>query len=186
MSEVNQGTMNSSEPPKRVQELMEFSEQVRLFLLEFLEAGRYLLEKGVRKSLARVKEEVTFLWKRFTALDFVCGNLSLAAFSGGLLVSLAGFALIGYQAVLWLMDGVWTEMPLMVVFNFLFEDTALHQWLQTPESWFGLHQVVEWNLTHVPVSLVLIVDGAAIAAFMAMVIMAALLVRRFQFKHRAH
>ncbi len=176
--------INDGATPKMADEILQFSEKLKRFFLEVLEAFRYLLEQGIRKSWNRVKEEVAFLWKRFTAFDFVCGNLSLAALGASILVFFSGFGVLGYQIFLWLKDGVWTEFPLMKAFNYFFENTALQEWVQNPSSWLGLHQLVEWNLINIPISLVLIVNGIGGIGFMIFVISSALLIRRFQFKHR--
>jgi hypothetical protein len=71
----------------------------------------------------------------------------------------------------------------MMVFNFLFEGTALGVWMQNPDSWVGLHQVMEWALLNTPIALVLIVDGLILSAGMFASIVFAVMVRRFQFKH---
>ena len=170
--------------PQRAQEMLDFSEKARLFCLELLTAGQYFLQKGVRQSLARVKEELRYLFKKFTVFDFVCWNLNLAGLLVSSLVFFAGIGIVSYQAFVWLKDGVWNAMPLMAVFDFLFANTALQEWVQNPASWQGLHQVIEWNLTNVPLSLVLIVEGAVLSAGLLAIMALAILIRRFQFKHR--
>ncbi len=144
----------------------------------------YHLQRGLRKSLTRVKEEFRFLYQNFTVFDFVCCNLNLAGLLISSLVFFAGIGIVGYQSFVWLKDGVWNALPLMAVFDFLFENTALHEWIQNPASWLGLHQVIEWNLTHVPASLVLIVDGAVLSAGLLAMMVLAILIRRFQFKYQ--
>ena len=170
--------------PPRAQEMLDFSEKSRLFCLDLLAAGQYFLQQGVRQSLTRVKEELRFLYQKFTVFDFVCFNLNLAGLLISSLVFFAGMGIVGYQTMVWLQDGVWNAMPLMAVFNFLFENTAAQEWMQNPASWQGLHQVIEWNLTNVPLSLVLIVEGAVLTAGLLAMMALAILIRRFQFKHR--
>ena len=159
-------------------------EAARLFVVDALETCRFVFEKGLVSAYEAAREELKFLFKRFTVLDYVFGNLSLLGLFLCFTVFLSGFGLLGYQIVLWLQDGVWNAMPLMMVFSFLFEGTALGAWMQHPDSWVGLHQIVEWLLVNTPISLVLIVDGLILSAGMATVIVFAVMVRRFQFKHK--
>ena len=170
--------------PQRAQEMLDLSEKARLFCLDLLKAGQYFLQKGVRQSLVQVKEEIRYLFQKFTVFDFVCCNLNLAGLLLSSLVFFAGIGIVGYQSFVWIKDGVWNAMPLMAVFDFLFENTALQEWMQNPTSWTGLHQVVEWNLTNVPLSLVLIVEGGLLSAGLLAMMVLAILIRRFQFKHR--
>jgi hypothetical protein len=168
---------------KRVGEMLGMLEAARLFVLDLLQTCRFVFEKGLVSAYEATRQELKFLFKRFTALDYVFGNLSLFGLSLCIMVFLSGFGLLGYQAVIWLQDGVWNAMPLMMVFSFLFDGTAFGTWMQNPDSWVGLHQVMEWLLMNTPISLVLIVDGLIMSAGMVAVIIFAVMVRRFQFKH---
>jgi hypothetical protein len=169
---------------KRVGEMLGAMEAARLFVLDVLQTGRFVFEKGLVSAYEATRQELKFLFKRFTFLDYVFGNLGLLALLLCFTVFLSGFGLLGYQTVVWLQDGVWNAMPLMMVFSFLFEGTTFGVWMQNPDSWMGLHQVMEWTLINTPISLVLIVDGLIMSAGMAAVILFAVMVRRFQFKHR--
>lgn len=176
-------TLNSPNPsagPKMAQDMIHWYDRIRLFGIEALEALQFLLEQGVRKSWDRAKEEFRFLYKKFSTLDYIFGNLSLAAMGFSSLLVLAGFGLFGYQGILWLQHGVWDAMPMMLVFNFLFEGTALHGWMLSPESWLGLHQLVEWGLANTPISLVLVLTGFALSLATAGFFATALLFRRIQ------
>ena len=95
-----------------------------------------------------------------------------------------GLGLFGYQAVLWLQDGIWTEFPLFVIFNFFFENTILHQWMVHPESWLGLQKLFSWFLESVPLSLALMIPGLSIALFMAGTIVATMLFRFIQLRNK--
>jgi hypothetical protein len=169
---------------KRVGEMQGAMEAARLFVLDALETCRFVFEKGLTSAYEATREELKFLFKRFTMLDYVFGNLSMLGLLLSFTVFLSGFGLLGYQIVVWLQDGVWNAMPLMIVFTFLFEGTAFGDWMQNPEAWVGLHQVMEWLLVNTPISLVLIVDGLVLSAGMVATIVFAVMVRRFQFKHR--
>jgi hypothetical protein len=169
---------------KRVGEMLGAMEAARLFVLDALETCRFVFEKGLTSAYEATREELKFLFKRFTMLDYVFGNLSMLGLLLSFTVFLSGFGLLGYQIVIWLQDGVWNAMPLMMVFTFLFEGTAFGAWMQNPEAWVGLHQVMEWLLVNTPISLVLIVDGLVLSAGMVATIVFAVMVRRFQFKHR--
>ncbi len=169
---------------KRVGEMLGAMEAARLFILDALHTCRFVFEKGLVTAYEATRKELKFLFKRFTVVDYVFGNLSLLGLLLCFTVFLSGFGLLGYQTVVWLQDGVWNAMPLMMVFTFLFDGTALGAWMQHPDSWVGLHQVMEWLLINTPISLVLIVDGLILSVGMAAVIVFAVMVRRFQFKHR--
>ncbi|MEE8205696.1 MAG: hypothetical protein V3T82_02020 [Nitrospinaceae bacterium] len=169
---------------KRVGEMLGAMETARLFVLDVLQTGRFVFEKGLVSAYEATRQELKFLFKRFTFLDYVFGNLGLLGLLLCFTVFLSGFGLLGYQTVVWLQDGVWNAMPLMLVFSFLFEGTSFGVWMQNPDSWAGLHQIMEWVLINTPISLVLIVDGLIMSAGMAAVILFAVMVRRFQFKHR--
>lgn len=168
---------------KRVGEMLGAMEAARLFILDALETCRFVFEKGLTSAYEATRKELKFLFKRFTMLDYVFGNLSMLGLLLSFTVFLSGFGLLGYQIVVWLQDGIWNAMPLMMVFTFLFEGTAFGAWMQNPEAWMGLHQVMEWLLVNTPISLVLIVDGLILSAGMVAAIVFAVMVRRFQFKH---
>ena len=168
---------------KRVGEMLGALEAARLFVLDALETCRFVFEKGLSSAYEATRKELKFLFKRFTVLDYVFGNLSMLGLLLSFAIFLSGFGLLGYQIVVWLQDGVWNAMPLMMVFNFLFEGTAFGAWMKNPEAWIGLHQVMEWLLINTPISLVLIVDGLILSAGMVITIIFAVMVRRFQFKH---
>ena len=177
-------TENSYNDSKRVGEMLGALEAARLFVLDALQTCRFVFEKGLASAYQATRKELKFLFKRFTALDYVFANLSLLGLLLCFTVFLSGFGLLGYQIVDWLQDGEWNAMPLMMVFTFLFDGTAFGAWMQNPESWVGLHQVLEWLLINTPISLVLIVDGLILTAGMAAAIVLAVMVRRFQFKHQ--
>jgi hypothetical protein len=129
--------------PKRVGEMLGALEAARLFILDALQTCRFVFEKGLVSAYQTTKEELKYLFQRFTALDFVFGNLSLLGLLLSFLVVLSGFGIVGYQVVIWLQDGVWNALPLMLVFNFIFEGTALGAWMQNPESWLGLRSLTD-------------------------------------------
>lgn len=176
-------TGKTCDDSKRVGEMLGAVEAARLFVLDALETCRFIFKKSLVSAYEATRQELKFLFKRFTVLDYIFSNLSLLGLLLCFAVFFSGFGLLGYQTVVWLQDGVWTAMPLMMVFNFLFEGTALGAWMQNPDSWVGLHQVMEWLLINTPISLVLIVDGLVMSAGMAVAIIFAVMVRRFQFKH---
>ncbi len=169
---------------KRVGEMLGYLEAARLFSLDVLHTCRFVFEEGLVSAYKATRQELKFLIKRFTAFDLIVGSLSLVGLMLCFTVFLSGFGILGYQTVNWLQDGVWNAYPMMMVFTYFFENTALGTWMQNPESWSGLHQIVEWGLTNIPISLVLIFDGLILSAGMAAIIALAVMVRRFQFKHR--
>ncbi len=168
---------------KRVGEILGTLEAARLFVIDVLQTCRFVLEKGMVSAYEATRQELKFLVKRFTMLDFILGNLGLLGLLLCFMVFLSGFGLLGYQIVIWLQDGIWNAMPMMMVFNMLFENTALGIWMQNPDSWLGLHQLLKWSLDNIPISLVLIFNGMILSAGMAAGIALAIMFRRFQFKH---
>ena len=97
--------------------------------------------------------------KKLTVIDYAFFMSSLCAFGCSFLVFFSGLGVLGYQSALWLQEGKWTELPLLTIFNYLFEGAAIQSWINNPQSWFGLHQVVDWCLQNIPLSLTLILHG---------------------------
>jgi hypothetical protein len=93
-----------------------------------------------------------------------------------------GFGLLGYQIFLWVKNGVWSEFAIIEVFNFLFKNTAVSEWLSNPESWFGLQKIMEWILQNIPLSVALIVPSIIFLIGMIFVNIAAIIFRFYQFK----
>ncbi len=160
-------------------DMTETQEKAQVFLREVWETFRVLLDRGVTRTIREIK----FLISKLTPLDYIGGGLSALMGFLATLVLASGFCLIGYQIVLWLIDGVWTEFPLFTVFNFLFENTALHSWILNPESMLGLQVVVSWILEHTPLSAALIVPGFIGATTMAATMALAVVIRYYQFKN---
>ncbi len=176
-------TEKTFDDSKRVGEMLGAMETARLFVLDVLQTFRFIFEKGLVSTYEAARQELRFLIKRFTMLDYVCGNLSLLGLFLSIMVILSGFGLLGYQTVIWLQDGVWNAMPLMLAFNFIFENTALGAWMQNPDSWVGFHQILKWSLDNIPISLVLIFNGLILSAGMSAVIALAIMIRWFHFNH---
>ena len=80
-------------------------------------------------------------------------------------------------------SGVWSELAIQVLFNFLFENTLLAQWLSNPESWFGLQKIVEWLLQNIPLSVALIIPSILILSAVASILAVAIVFRFYQFKN---
>lgn len=165
-----------------IEQLFHFSRQSRLFLGEVREALVVLLKKGFSGFLREAK----FFFSRATALDYIGGGLSAAFGFFATLVALGGFGVLAYQILLWLMDGVWTAYPVMRVFNALFENTVLHQWMTEPGSWYGLQKLMLWLLENTPLSLALIVPGVLAALTTAGLMVTATGIRYYQFKNLKH
>jgi len=161
-----------------VKNLSDSLDHTRAFLGEVWEACKILLKNGLAKGI----KEIKFFISKSTPLDFLFGGLNALLGSLATLIFLSGFCLIGYQTLLWLFEGVWTEFPLLLVFNFLFENTALHSWLVHPESWYGLQKVVAWILENTPLSAALIVPGFLLSSALAGIMAGAVMIRYYQFK----
>ena len=160
-------------------------------LYRYIETARQFgneLFRGLKsisqKCLLQAWSEFRSVVSKLTPQDFIItGLVTLTGIVGGLFF-LIGLSLFGYQAILWLQDGVWTEIPLFAVFNFLFENTILHQWMIHPESWMGLQKLFSWFLESVPLSVALMIPGLAIAFFMTGTMVVTMLFRFVQLKNR--
>lgn len=161
-----------------LENMAETQKKARVILFEIWETFRVLLDKGVTRTI----KEIKFFFSKITFVDYIGGGLSALIGFLATLTLVAGFCLIGYQVGLWLINGVWTEFPLFLVFNFLFENTALHSWITNPESMYGLQKVVSWILENTPLSAALIVPGLVLGAMMTGVMVLAVMIRYYQFK----
>ena len=161
-----------------INRLFQFIETTRQFSIAFAQAFKTLFQKG----LAEAWKEIRAATKKLSLTDLIfAGTLTLFAVFGGVIL-LVGIGLLSYQSFLWLQSGVWTEYHMLTVFNFLFENTPLHQWMVTPESWIGMQKLLLWVLESIPVSLALMVPGFSITIMASGILIAALVFRFYQFK----
>ena len=141
-----------------INRLFQFIETTRQFSVAFAQTFKVLFQKGLSEGWKEIKTAT----KKLSLSDFVfTGTLASIAVFGSVIL-LAGIGLLSYQSLLWLQSGVWTEYPLLSVFTFLFENTALHQWIMNPESWVGMQKLFSWILESIPASLALIVPGFSV------------------------
>ncbi len=62
----------------------------------------------------------------------------------GVLSVLAGFVMLGYEILLWLQNGSWPKMNLIWLFlKIIPENDNARLWLYYPDSWVGLHYLLE-------------------------------------------
>jgi len=161
-----------------INRLFQFIETARQFSVAFAQTFKVLLQKALSESWKDIKTAT----KKLSFVDFIfTGTLASIAIFGSMIL-LAGIGLLSYQSLLWLQSGVWTEYPLLSVFTFLFENTALHQWIINPESWVGLQKLFLWVLESIPISLALMVPGLSITIMACGVLIMALVFRFYQFK----
>ncbi len=118
-----------------------------------------LFKQVMTKGLKIAKNEFDEIRNKLTVVDYAFFMANLSIVGCAFLIVFSGFGVLGYQSALWLQDGVWTELPLLTVFNYFFEGAAIQGWLNNPQSWLGLHQVVDWSLQNIPLSLTLILEG---------------------------
>ncbi|KMP11977.1 hypothetical protein UZ36_02660 [Candidatus Nitromaritima sp. SCGC AAA799-C22] len=149
---------------------------------KFCREASDVLNDLARQSFTRIGQESRFLFSRLTGLDFIFCSITLTVMFVAGLFLLSGLGLVSYQVFLWLKDGMWPEFPIVIVFNFLFENTWLAQWLSSPESWIGLQKIVEWLLQNIPLSVALIIPAVAVIGGMACLMVMALGLRFYQFK----
>ena len=157
-----------------------FMEMGRQFFSELLKGFKTLSQKGLKQAWKDIRSAAS----RLTPQDFIITALISVIGMFGVMIFMTGLGLFSYQAMLWLQDGTWTEFPLFIVFNFLFENTALHQWMVHPESWFGLQKLFSWFLETIPLSMALMIPGFSIALFMAGTLVVALTYRFYQLRNR--
>ena len=75
----------------------------------------------------------------------------------GILLFILGVGIIGIQIFIYLKDGTWIQVSLLILAAFGPE--AFTDWLGDPSSWIGLHSIIFSALKITPVSLLLIVSG---------------------------
>lgn len=176
--EANKSHEKGVDNSRKMQAMFDFFETARLVLIEIKEALDILSQKTIHK----IKDGFKDIARKLSAMDFIFAFLSGVLMLSATLVLLSGFCVVGYQAFLWLKNGIWTEFPLLVAFNYLFEDTALQTWLNQPESWHGLHQITAWALESIPLSLTLITDGVLMILVVAVITASVALFRYIKIK----
>ena len=149
------------------------------FLTGFIQAAKLLFKKG----LIVVWKEIRTTASKLSAADLFLASMNITVGLLGVIILFAGIGLLGYQSLLWLQTGVWTGYPLLAIFNFLFENTILHQWIINPESWIGMQKLFLWVLESVPASLALIIPGLSIAISASGIFFIALTFRFYQLKN---
>ena len=175
-------TENSQQPrfshEEWVDQLFEFWVIFKQFLTEFFKGLKVLFQKGKNGAWKEVRSSGSKLQKK----DFVCAGILLSIGLFGGLILLTGLGVLTYQCFLWLQNGVWTEYNLFTVFNYVFENTEVNQWMINPESWIGIQKLLMWFLVAMPLSLALMVLGFSIAFSAIGIFFAALVFRYYQIK----
>ena len=151
---------------------------------EFYQEVKINLREIISQTISRVSKELRFFISKLTTVDFFCGSITLGIMAFASLFLAFGLGLVGYQVFLWIQNGVWSEFATIEVFNFLFENTLLAQWLDNPESWLGLQKIIEWLLYNIPISVALIVPSIMVLVGMMCVTVVALTLRFYQFKSK--
>jgi len=151
---------------------------------EFYQEVKINLREITSQIISKVSKELRFFISKLTTVDFFCGSITLGIMAFASLFFTFGLGLVGYQVFLWIKDGVWSEFAIIEVFNFLFENTLMAQWLDNPESWLGLQKIIEWLLYNIPISVALIVPSIMVLVGMMFVTVVALTLRFYQFKSK--
>ena len=149
---------------------------------EFYENVKTNLLKITNQLFSKVRKEFFFFISKLTSTDIFFGSVTFCIMSLVSLFLASGLGLIGYQLFLWIKNGTWSEFATIEVFNFLFENTLVAQWLSKPESWFGLQKIIEWLLKNTPLSVALIVPSIIVLVGMICLTFVALTLRYYQFK----
>ena len=159
-----------------ISRLFQYIATAQHFFTGFIQAAKVLFKKG----LIIIWKEIRTTASKLSAADFFFAGINIAVGLFGVLILWAGIGLLGYQTLLWLQTGVWTEYPLLVIFNFLFENTFLQKWVISPESWIGMQKLFLWFLESIPVWLALIVPGLSIAILASGIFLIAFTLRFYQ------
>jgi len=80
----------------------------------------------------------------------------------GILLIIAGFIVIGFQVIAYLLYGDWIELPLLFLASF--GPDSFVGWIANPTSWIGLHKIIFWVLDFTPISVLLILIGWGFAS----------------------
>ena len=163
-----------------IRQLYTFMDTASQFFNELFNGLSILLKKG----LLQIWNDISFVFKQLTPQDFIITALITTIGVFGIIIFMTGLGLFIYQAILWLQEGIWTEFSLFVGFNFIFDDTALQEWMLHPESWFGLQKLFSWFLETIPLSAALVIPGISLAVFMATTFLIAFTYRFYQLKNR--
>ena len=163
-----------------IRQLHSYEVTSRQFLNELFKGLRVLLQRG----LLIIWNDICLMFRQLTLQDFIITALIIAIGIFGVIIFMTGLGLFFYQAMLWLQDGVWTQYSLFFVFNFIFENTSLHQWILHPESWFGLQKMFFWFLDFIPLSAALIIPGICLTLFMATTLFIIFTYRFYQLRNR--
>ena len=149
---------------------------------EFYEDVKTNLREITNQLFSKASKELFFFISKLTSIDIFFGSITFFIMSLVSLFLASGLGLIGYQLFLWIKNGTWSEFATIEVFNFLFENTLVAQWISKPESWFGLQKIIEWLLKNTPLSVALIVPSIIILVGMICLTFVALTLRYYQFK----
>jgi hypothetical protein len=148
------------------------------FTGELFQGLKFLFIKFSKEAYHQTR----FFFSRLTWWDYLCGGINTMVSFIASMIFFSGLGLLAYQGFLWVKNGAWSEYSIFILFNFLFENTALHQWINQPDSWIGLQKIMFWVLENTPLSLALIVPGLMVAFFSTGVMGTAILIRYYQFK----
>ena len=162
-----------------ISRFLQYIAMAQHFFTGFIQAAKVLFKKG----LILVWKEIRVTASKLSTVDFFLAGINIMVALFGVMISFGGISLLGYQTLLWLQTGVWTEYPLLVIFNFLFENTFLQKWVISPESWIGMQKLFLWFLESIPVWLALIVPGLSIAILASGIFLIALTLRFYQLKN---
>lgn len=95
------------------------------------------------------------------------GRIKNRFFSGilyllGIVMLLAGLALLGFQIFLFLYHGTWSSYSLLRFIDFT--PIQFQAWVVRPDQWLGLHKVVYW-LLDIPLSFLSLAFGYLLIKF---------------------
>ncbi len=90
---------------KWISQFLQFIATAQHFFTGFIQAGKVLFKKG----LVLVWKEIRSTASKLSAVDFFLAGINIIVALFGVMISLGGIILLGYQTLSWLQPGVWIE-----------------------------------------------------------------------------
>ena len=104
---------------KWISQFLQFIATAQHFFTGFIQAAKVVLKKGQIVVWKEIRTTVS----KLSTVDFFFAGINIMAGLFGVMMLLVRMGLLGYQTLLWLQTGVWTEYPLLPTINFLYQNT---------------------------------------------------------------
>ncbi len=97
--------------------------------------------------------------------DWIASLVLLAGMATMVVGIVAGLGVLAFQAVGWLRHGEWTSISFRTLYQYGPESFV--RWIEWPESWFGLHTIMNGWIGGSPLSLGLPIFGVFFGMFIS-------------------